>query len=79
MRKSIETWVEFDVELDDFDDDELAEELELRGYVVTKDAPQDAEFDRYDWILLQELIDQQPRNYELDRLREKVMFARFAQ
>jgi hypothetical protein len=79
MRKSIETWVEFDVELDEFDDDELVEELELRGYVVTKDAPQDAGFDRYDWILLQELIDQQPRNYELDRLREKVMFARFAQ
>ena len=77
MRKSVETLV--DIDLDEFNDDELAEELQNRGYVVTKDAPQDAEFDRYDWILLQELIDQQPRNYELDRLREKVMFARFAQ
>lgn len=33
---SKEVWI--DVELDEFDDDELVEEMEDRGYTVTKDS-----------------------------------------
>ena len=51
--------VDVDVYLDEFNDDDIVEELEGRGYTVTK--YQEVEtFDREDWQLLLELVDSVP-------------------
>ena len=75
---TISTYVEVDVELDDFEDDVLVDELEHRGYQVFKKGREVESFDRYDWKMLLELLDQQPRTIELDRVREKMLGARYA-
>ena len=75
---TISTYVDVDVELDEFEDDELVEELEHRGYQVFKESHEVDSFDRYDWQMLIELIDRQPRTIELDRVREKILGARYA-
>ena len=75
---TISTYVDVDVELDEFEDDELVEELEQRGYQVFKESREVESFDRYDWQTLIELIDCQPRTIELDRVREKILGARYA-
>jgi Icc-related predicted phosphoesterase len=71
--------VDVDVYVDevigDADDQELIDELESRGYAVTKEEV--AEFDRYDWKLMLEVIDQQPTSLETRELREKLLRARF--
>ena len=36
-------------------------------------------FDKYDWLKLQEIVDQLPRNWETDRLRDKILDARIHQ
>lgn len=49
-----ETWVEvdIDVEADEFDDDELIEELEYRGYIVTKSpVDKDTDLSNVAWLL----------------------------
>lgn len=76
--KTVEAYVEVDVDLDEFDDDQLVEEMEERGYQVFKESREVESFDRYDWQTLLELIDRQPRTIELDRIREKVLGARHA-
>lgn len=76
--KTVEAYVEVDVDLDEFDDDQLVDELEHRGYQVFKEGREVESFDRYDWQTLLELIDRQPRSIELDRIREKVLGARHA-
>lgn len=42
VRKNIETFVEVDVDLDDFQSDELIDELEARGYIVMDKDDSDA-------------------------------------
>lgn len=76
---TISTYVDVDIELDDFDDDELVDEMEHRGYQVFKEEREVESFNQYDWQTLLELIDQHPRTIELDRVREKVLGARYAQ
>lgn len=50
-----ETWVEVDIDVDaeDFDDDELIEELEDRGYTVTKNSvsTKDTDLSNVAWLL----------------------------
>jgi len=75
---TISTYVDVDVDLDDFDDGELVDELEHRGYQVFKEGRDAESFDRYDWQMLLELIDCQTRTIELDRVREKILGARYA-
>ena len=73
--------VDVDVYIDDvineMDDKELIDELNIRGYTVTKDAEVVGKFDKYDWELLLELIDKQPETWYTRRVREKVSEARF--
>lgn len=76
---TISTYVDVDVDFDDFDDDELVDELEHRGYQVFKEGREVESFDRYDWQTLIEIIDRQPRTFELDRVREKILGARYAE
>lgn len=75
---TISTYVDIDVDLDHFDDDELVDEMEHRGYQVFTEGREVESFDRYDWQTLLELLDQQPRTIELDRVREKILGARYA-
>ena len=63
--------------IDEMDDQELIDELNIRGYTVTKDAEVVGKFDKYDWELLLELIDKQPETWYTRRVREKVSEARF--
>jgi hypothetical protein len=72
--------VDVDVYVDDvineMDDQELIDELESRGYTVTKE-PVVEGFDREDWQFLLEMIDRQPPHWETRRLRDKVAEVRF--
>jgi hypothetical protein len=77
--RTISTYVDVEVDLFEWDDEELIAELENRGYQVFKEAQEVESFDRYDWQMLIELIDRQPRTLELDRVREKIIGARYTQ
>jgi hypothetical protein len=79
--KTVTVTVDADVYIDDvineMDDQELIDELEGRGYNVTKNVAEQEGFDRFDWQFILELIDRQRPDWELRRLREKVIGARF--
>ena len=68
--------VDVDVYLDEFDDDEIIDELNHRGYYVSKDEPSEG-FDREDWQFLLDLLDKNPETWYTRRVREKVSEARF--
>lgn len=67
--------VDVDIDLDVFDEDEIVEELEGRGYTVTRNEEVES-FDREDWQLLLELVDSVPETVYTRRVREKIMEAR---
>ena len=72
--------VDVDVYVDDvineIDDQDLIDELNRRGYTVTKDVERKA-FDREDLNLLILIIDQAPETIYTRRVRDKLMRARF--
>ena len=72
--------VTVDVDVDDvineIDDQDFIDELNRRGYTVTKDVEREA-FDREDLKLLIEIIDQTPETIYTRRVRDKLMRARF--
>jgi len=82
--KTVTVDVDVDVYVDDIinemDDQELIDELNSRGYTVTKDA-EDAEvveaFEREDWQFLLEMLDKNPQTWYTLRVREKLVEARF--
>lgn len=50
-------WIEVDIDLDDFHDDDLIEEIEGRGYQVTKDPiPQNDGFTRERILYIMEML-----------------------
>lgn len=63
--------------IDDLDDQELIDELNSRGYTVTKNADVVESFDREDWQFLLEILDKTPETWYTLRVREKVSEARF--
>jgi hypothetical protein len=65
-----------DVYLDEFNEDDIVNELEHRGYYVSKDTPSEG-FDREDWQFLLDLLDKQPETWYTRRVREKLSEARF--
>ena len=67
--------VDVDIDLDEFDDDELVEELIDRGYVVNKGDV--LGFDTEDWKLLLEIVDTVPETVYTRRVREKLMNQRW--
>lgn len=69
--------VDVDVDLDEFDDDEIVDELEHRGYYVSKDNPSE-DFDREDWQFLLEILDKTPENWYTRRVRDKIFQARYS-
>jgi hypothetical protein len=62
--------------LEDLDDQELIDELNSRGYTVSKGVERES-FDREDWQFLLEMIDKQPEHWYTRRVRDKLMAARF--
>jgi hypothetical protein len=69
--------VDVDVYVDDVineaDDQELIDELNRRGYTVSKGT--EGGLDREDWQFLLEVIDSQPANWFTRRVRDKVVEA----
>ena len=69
--------VDVDVDLDEFNDDELIEELESRGFIVNDNNKEVEKFDMEDWKLLLEVIDTVPETVYTRRVREKLMNQRW--
>lgn len=62
--------------IDNFDDEDLIDELNRRGYIVNKDTHPGG-FDREDLQFLIEIIDQTPETIYSRRVRDKLFSARF--
>lgn len=75
--KTIETYVDVDVDLDDFDDNELVEELEHRGYTVLAESAVDVALSDEDLEYLLTLLDKQDRNWYNNRVRDKIFDLRY--
>ena len=69
---SVDTTVDVEVYLDDFDDVDLVEELEERNYVVFKKDVCYEGLDRHDIISLTNHIGEQEIGTELWEIREKL-------
>ena len=69
-------YVTVDVELDEFNDNELVEEVKARGYTVVEE--QVEKFHMEDWKLLLEIVDSVPETVYTRRVREKLMNQRWA-
>ena len=67
--------VDVDVYMDEFDDDELVEEVKARGYTVVEEEVE--KFEMEDWKLLLEIIDTVPETVYTRRVREKLMNQRW--
>ena len=75
--KTIETYVDVDVDLDDFDDNELVEELEHRGYTVLAESAVDVALSDEDLEYLLALLDKQDFNWYNTRVRDKIFDLRY--
>ena len=75
--KTIETYVDVDVDLDEFDDDELIEELKNRGYTVLAESAVDVALSNEDLEYLLTLLDKQDRNWYNNRVRDKIFDIRY--
>jgi len=77
--KTVQAYVDVDVDCAEWDSEELIDELNSRGYTVTKtkDAAFAGAFEREDWQFLLEMLDKNPQTLYTRRVREKVSEARF--
>ena len=69
-------YVTIDVDLAEFDDDELVEEVKARGYTIVE-AEELVKFEMEDWKLLLEIVDTVPETVYTRRVREKLMDQRW--
>ena len=73
--KTVESYVEVEVDLDEWNDDELAEELRERGWFVSTGVEK---FGREDFDLLMDLVDASDNPlYTKSTLREKLLGERY--
>lgn len=72
--KTIDTYVEIDVDLDEWTDEELVEEMRRRNFTCTKEEAVNLE--REDWQYLIELLDKNTETWYTRRIRDKLMVAR---
>jgi hypothetical protein len=75
--KTVEAYVDVEVDLFEWDDEELIAELNSRGYTVKKDADVVEAFEREDWQFLLEMLDKNPQTWYTRRVRDKLLEARF--
>ena len=64
--------VDVDVDLDEFDDDGLVEELEHRGYNVSKNPIEMDALDKYALDFLLDLVDKNNKDVYTNRVRDKL-------
>ena len=64
--------VDVDVYLDEFDDDEIVEELQARGYNVHKEPLEDNELDKFEFDFLLDLVDKNNTDVYTNRIRDKL-------
>lgn len=66
--------VDVDVDLDEFSDDELVEELESRGFNVSDEPiPETEAFDKYEIEYLMDMLDKsEKRDYNYYKIRDKL-------
>jgi len=69
--KTVETYVEVEVNLDEFDDSELIDEMKDRGYDCIK-SDGGSDFDREDWQTLLKILDKSPETWYTRRIRSKI-------
>ena len=62
--------------IDDMDDQDLIDELNSRGYTVSKDPEREA-FDREDWRFLLDMLDKNTETWYTRRVRDKLLEACF--
>ena len=65
--------VTVDIDLDEFDDSDLIDEMNQRGYTCIKEEA--AGLEREDWLHLIEMLDKQPVTWYTRRVRDKLMVA----
>jgi len=65
--------VDVDVDLDDFDEDDLIDELERRGFYVSKHKPHIEVLDKEALQFLLDLVDKQTETWYTRRVREKLL------
>jgi len=77
--KTVQAYVDVDVDISEWDDEDIIDELSSRGYTVTKtkDTTDVEAFEREDWQLLLEMVDKNPQTWYTLRVREKLLEARF--
>ena len=68
--------VDVDIDLDEFDDSELIDEMNHRGFTVLEQE-EVKKFDMEDWKLLLEIIDAVPETVYTRRVKEKLMDQRW--
>lgn len=73
--KTVSVDVDVDINLDEFDDNELVEEMKLRGYSCVNG--DEGGMNCEDWQFLIELIDTTPTTWYSRRVRDKIMEARY--
>ena len=71
--KTVETYVEVEVDLDEWTTEELIEELRARK----ADYNGESAISRDEWQYLMDLLDKQPATWYTRRIRDKVSEARF--
>jgi len=65
--------VDVDVDLDEFNNDELVEELESRGFNVSSEPiPEMDALDKYELDFLLELVDKNNKDVYTNRVRDKL-------
>ena len=65
--------VDVDVDLDEFDNDELVEELESRGFNVSSEPILEIDaLDKYELDFLLELVDKNNKDVYTNRVRDKL-------
>jgi len=79
MYKTVTIDVDVDVMLDDFEDEDLVEELKSRGYKVNIEdlSPDEADLDKFDLEYLINLVDTDKQSLYTRQVRDKLFQMRF--
>ena len=75
-QRTVNVDVAVDIDLDDFDDDEIIDEMHLRGYECIKSQTRSG-LDRADFEYLIELVDRSEETWYTRRVRDKLLTAKF--
>jgi len=65
-------YVTVDVELDEFDDEEIVYELKERGYFVQKASFEDNKLDKFELDFMLDLVDKNNKDVYTNRVRDKL-------